>query len=80
MFEKQPRRMDVTTKENEKSALKSAENEPAPHDEIAKRAFELYMARGCTPGSHEEDWFQAEHEVNTRQTAEMKKPGPVRSN
>jgi len=32
-------------------------------DQIAKRAYELYLARGGQHGRHEEDWQQAEREL-----------------
>jgi len=32
-------------------------------DEIARRAYEIYVARGKTGGSDTEDWFQAEREL-----------------
>jgi len=35
----------------------------APHEEIARRAFELFLARGGTHGQDLADWFQAEREV-----------------
>jgi hypothetical protein len=30
---------------------------------IARRAFELFVARGCTPGHALDDWLRAEREV-----------------
>jgi hypothetical protein len=33
------------------------------HDEIAKRAYELYLARGSEHGHDEQDWAQAESEL-----------------
>jgi len=32
-------------------------------DEIRRRAYELYLARGAQPGRELEDWLQAEHEL-----------------
>ena len=32
-------------------------------EQIARRAYELYLARGGTHGHHVEDWAQAEHEL-----------------
>lgn len=32
-------------------------------EEIAQRAYELYVARGGADGSEQEDWLQAEHEL-----------------
>jgi hypothetical protein len=38
-----------------------------PSDEaIAMRAYELYIARGATPGSDLDDWLQAERELIER--------------
>jgi hypothetical protein len=33
------------------------------HEEIARRAYELYLARGAQPGNPDEDWAQAEREL-----------------
>jgi Protein of unknown function (DUF2934) len=33
------------------------------HDEIARRAFELFEDRGREPGHEWEDWFRAEREL-----------------
>ena len=32
-------------------------------EEIARRAYELYLARGGAEGSEREDWLQAEREL-----------------
>ena len=32
-------------------------------ERIKLRAFELYEARGCVDGKHEEDWANAEREI-----------------
>jgi len=45
---------------NGKSAVAKAD---PTHDEIAKRAFELYLERGSIEGHHEEDWLIAEAEL-----------------
>jgi hypothetical protein len=37
----------------------------APHEEIARRAYALFIARGGTHGQDLADWFQAEREVLT---------------
>jgi hypothetical protein len=36
------------------------------HAEISRRAYELYEARGYTPGYEQEDWIVAEREVMAR--------------
>ena len=32
-------------------------------EQIEKRAYELYLARGCEPGMDVEDWLAAEREL-----------------
>jgi hypothetical protein len=34
------------------------------HEQVARRAFELYEARGRQPGHALEDWLQAERELS----------------
>jgi hypothetical protein len=36
------------------------------HDDIAALAHELWRARGCPDGSPEQDWFQAQKELQSR--------------
>jgi hypothetical protein len=33
------------------------------HEQIARRAYELFLARGGKHGRHEDDWHQAEREL-----------------
>jgi hypothetical protein len=35
-------------------------------EEIARRAYELWQARGCPPGDGSEDWIAAERELVAR--------------
>ena len=35
----------------------------ASGSDIARRAYDLYLARGCDPGHDVEDWLQAEQEL-----------------
>jgi hypothetical protein len=37
-------------------------------EEIRRRAYELYMQRGCTPGKDHSDWVEAEREIMARYT------------
>ena len=41
----------------------SAKPQKVSHDLIAKRAYELYLARGGVNGSAEDDWRKAEREL-----------------
>jgi hypothetical protein len=42
---------------------KSVSRDRDLHDEIAQRAYELFLERGGTDGHADEDWLQAELEV-----------------
>ena len=42
------------------------------HEQIALRAYHIYLERGATPGNELEDWTRAERQL----TEELKKPGP----
>ena len=33
------------------------------HEQIAQRAYEIYLERGCTPGDPMQDWLRAEMEL-----------------
>jgi hypothetical protein len=44
-------------------------NNEALRDEIARRAYEIYEARGYVDGFDVDDWFQAEQEVTGSQPA-----------
>ena len=35
------------------------------HDEIRRRAYEIYVERGALPGQDLEDWLQAEREIES---------------
>jgi hypothetical protein len=51
-------------------------------EEIAKRAYELFLARGAEHGHHEEDWLRAERELSPSRhddpVVTVKKPTLVR--
>jgi hypothetical protein len=34
------------------------------HDQIAQRAYEIYLERGATPGDPMQDWLRAELELS----------------
>ncbi len=41
----------------------SAPRNTPTHEQLARRAYEIFLARGGTPGNPEQDWFQAEREL-----------------
>ena len=45
------------------------------HDDIAHRAYAIYMSNGCPPGQCEQNWLQAETEL--RAMAAMPGTSPV---
>ena len=44
-------------------AAAPARNTVASHEQIARRAYEIFLARGGQHGHHEQDWAQAEREL-----------------
>jgi hypothetical protein len=36
---------------------------PPTHDEIAHRAFDIYVRSGCEQGHCKQNWHEAEHEL-----------------
>ena len=52
-------------KESGRKKSTPAENHSAPptQEEIAQRAYEIFLARGGEPGRDEDDWRQAEREL-----------------
>jgi DUF2934 family protein len=45
-----------------KSKRPTAKSKPT-QDQIAARAYEIYLERGATPGDPMQDWLRAEHEL-----------------
>jgi len=46
-----------------KKAAAAKSNKPT-HEQIAQRAFEIYLERGSTPGDPMQDWLRAEMELS----------------
>ncbi len=44
-------------------AKKTAAKSKPTQDQIAARAYEIYLDRGATPGDPMQDWLRAEHEL-----------------
>ena len=43
---------------------RAAQSRTTTDAEIARHAYELYLARGCGNGNDVEDWLRAERELN----------------
>ena len=59
----QPTKPSPQAAETPKRENAFASRPPPSHDQIAQRAYELYLSRGGDHGRHEEDWNQAEREL-----------------
>jgi hypothetical protein len=49
--------------------------------DIAARAYQIYLDRGCKPGYEVDDWLQAEYELRqlpVRKLAELPPPKPAK--
>jgi hypothetical protein len=44
--------------------------QPSDSHRIERRAYELWMQRGCSDGSAERDWFDAEEELRAKMNSE----------
>jgi hypothetical protein len=49
--------------QTDQSPTSPAQAPTANGRDIARRAYELYLARGCDAGHDVEDWLQAEREL-----------------
>ncbi|MBJ6765345.1 DUF2934 domain-containing protein [Myxococcaceae bacterium JPH2] len=52
-----------TPQERPQENTATGSREQPSHERIARRAYEIFLARGSAPGSPEQDWFQAEREL-----------------
>ena len=57
------------TKNSQKKIV--AQPNPNLEDQIRRRAYELYEARGCEEGRELEDWLRAEEEITDRKVRSM---------
>jgi hypothetical protein len=55
---------------------RAAQNAPT-HEEIALRAYEIYLERGGAPGDAFEDWTRAERELTEKGSKPRGKMGPT---
>ena len=57
---------------------RAAKNEYAPtHEEVALRAYEIYLERGGAPGDALQDWTRAERELLEKNSKPRSKMGPT---
>lgn len=48
-----------------KAKKETAAKSKPTHEQIAQRAYEIYLERGATPGDPMQDWLRAEKELST---------------
>ena len=53
----------ATAAQTDQSPTSPAQAPTGNGRDIARRAYELYLARGCDAGHDVEDWLQAEREL-----------------
>ena len=69
----------ATAKTDEKAATVADRAPKLPNrsqnvrdNDIARRAYDLYLARGCEHGHHVNDWLQAECELREAASSTVK--------
>ena len=55
--------LELDAKTNQPGAENAAANHEPNHDEIRRRAYELYLEGGSLPGRELDDWLRAEREL-----------------
>jgi hypothetical protein len=63
---KRPPANAVETSESVSIETTSVDVRSPAHDEIARRAYELFLSRGRQHGRAQEDWLNAERELRAR--------------
>ena len=66
--------MTKTRQTSSPAEKKSAKAEVKPsHDEIAERAFQIYLERNGAPGDPMQDWIRAERELSEKPKSTRRK-------
>ena len=47
-------------------AINTQDHRPPTKDEVAQRAYELFLSRGRTDGRNVEDWLEAERQLKEK--------------
>lgn len=61
--------------ENRRESQNIVASDPPQHNEIAARAYELWVQRGCPDGSPQDDWCQAEEELRRSSAPRVRTAG-----
>jgi hypothetical protein len=69
--------MPKTTRNSSPTVKKPRTNGSRPtREEIALRAYQIYLERAGTPGNALDDWTRAERELLEESSKPRRKPGP----
>ncbi|MGC4096018.1 MAG: DUF2934 domain-containing protein [Nitrospira sp.] len=63
----QPGKMKPSEAKPKAATRRKAVAKNPTREEIERRAYELYLMRGCEGGHADEDWLQAERELRASQ-------------
>jgi hypothetical protein len=69
-------RTRVSTSPQEKQSAAPKVKPKPTQEEIALRAYHIYLERGCTPGNEFDDWVRAERELIENHGKSRRKPAP----
>jgi hypothetical protein len=58
-----PARRGAARADSQTAQPRNATAVEIPHERIAQRAYEKFLARGCRHGDDLKDWFEAEREL-----------------
>ena len=56
--------LELDAKTDQPSAENATANHQPNHDEIRRRAYEIYLEGGSLPGRELDDWLRAERELS----------------
>ena len=63
---------DAGSPTNDGEAAQDDRDGGADEEEVRRRAYERYLARGDGPGNEENDWLEAEREVRSASEASVR--------
>jgi hypothetical protein len=69
-------RTRVSASPQQKKSSSNGSKPKLTQDQIALRAYHIYLERGCTPGDPLDDWVRAERELTETSIKPRRKPAP----
>ena len=72
-----PKKLEGSTQTATTTARTPRARKASPaHEDIARRAYEIYLEGGSIPGNDQENWAQAERELTQRARTSRRKATP----